>query len=79
MCCCNANKQASQATVQDPVCGMNVDPVNSSGSANYDGKTYLFCSAGCKRRFDADPMQYLASASAGTSVCCSPNQAIGAL
>jgi len=78
MCCC-ANKQTSQATVQDPVCGMNVDPGNSSRSTNYDGKTYSFCSAGCKYRFDADPMQYLALVSAGTSACCSPNQGIGAL
>ncbi len=79
MCCCNTKTQPSQATVQDPVCGMNVDPANSSGSTSYDGKTYFFCSAGCKRRFDADPTLYLAPTPAGSATCCSSKQEIGAL
>jgi Cu+-exporting ATPase len=78
MCCCNTKTQTSQATVQDPVCGMNVDPANLSGSTSYDGKTYFFCSTGCKRRFDADPTPYLAAPPAGLSTCCSPKREIGA-
>jgi len=79
MCCCNTKTQNSQVTAQDPVCGMNVDPNNSSGSTRYDGKTYFFCSAGCKRRFDADPTPYLAATPAGSATCCSSKREIGAL
>jgi len=32
MCCCNTKTQNSQVIAQDPVCGMKVDPNNSSGS-----------------------------------------------
>src|SRR5688572_7069673 len=43
----------------DPVCGMTVDPAKAAGSSTVDGKTFYFCSAGCKQRFDADPARYL--------------------
>jgi Cu+-exporting ATPase len=42
----------------DPVCKMQVDPGNAAGKSEYQGKTYYFCSAGCKKRFDANPAQY---------------------
>src|ERR1044071_6271975 len=48
-------------TFVDPVCGMTVDPASAAGSSEYDGRTYWFCSAGCKQRFDADPAKYAAS------------------
>jgi YHS domain-containing protein len=44
----------------DPVCSMQVDPNKAAGKTEYQGKTYYFCSAGCKKRFDANPSQYLA-------------------
>ncbi|HEV2960222.1 MAG TPA: heavy metal translocating P-type ATPase [Candidatus Angelobacter sp.] len=47
-------------TVLDPVCGMYVDPANARGTAEYQGKTYYFCSARCEQRFKAEPEQYLA-------------------
>lgn len=43
----------------DPVCNMQVDPTNSPGTSEYQGKTYYFCSVGCKRRFDINPSQYV--------------------
>jgi uncharacterized membrane protein YraQ (UPF0718 family)/YHS domain-containing protein len=43
---------------RDPVCGMTVDRAKSLTS-EWRGETYYFCGAGCKRRFDADPEQYL--------------------
>src|SRR5687767_2195071 len=43
----------------DVVCGMQVDPARSAGSAEYDGKTYYFCGKGCLQRFQADPKKYL--------------------
>jgi P-type Cu+ transporter len=43
---------------KDPVCGMAVDPKTAAGSAEHAGKTYHFCSAGCKQKFSANPAQY---------------------
>src|SRR5258706_1480537 len=43
----------------DPVCGMSVDPKAAKRRAEYGGKPYYFCSAGCKTKFDADPSRYL--------------------
>jgi Cu+-exporting ATPase len=44
----------------DPVCNMKVDPDKAAGKSECEGKTYYFCSAGCKKRFDANPGQYTA-------------------
>jgi Cu+-exporting ATPase len=43
----------------DPVCGMTVDPASAAGVSQHQGKSYYFCSRGCKDRFDADPAKYL--------------------
>jgi Cu+-exporting ATPase len=47
------------ATMTDPVCGMQVDERTAVAAWDYDGTTYLFCSAGCMRRFREDPEHYL--------------------
>lgn len=44
---------------KDPVCGMSVDPAKAAGSSQYQGRTIYFCAPGCKRKFDANPSQYL--------------------
>jgi Cu+-exporting ATPase len=43
---------------RDVVCGMNVDPAKAAGTSTHQGKTYYFCSPGCKTKFDADPGRY---------------------
>lgn len=43
---------------KDPVCRMQVNPSKAAGKSEYEGKTYYFCSAGCKKKFDANPAQY---------------------
>jgi len=43
---------------KDPVCGMQVDPTTAAGTSEYQGKTYVFCSAECKRKFDSNPQQH---------------------
>jgi Cu+-exporting ATPase len=43
---------------KDVVCGMQVDPATAAGSSQYNGKTYYFCSSGCKTKFDANPGQF---------------------
>jgi P-type Cu+ transporter len=47
-------------TVRDPVCGMYVEPAGARGSAEFQGKTYYFCSPRCVERFKAEPGKYLA-------------------
>jgi len=46
-------------TVKDPICGMDVDPATAAGKTEYMGQTYYFCSAGCKKAFDANPERFL--------------------
>lgn len=43
------------ASERDPVCGMQVDPAKAAAKSTYEGKNYYFCSAGCKKAFDANP------------------------
>jgi YHS domain-containing protein len=43
---------------RDVVCGMQVDPTKGTATSQYEGKTYYFCSASCKAKFDADPKKY---------------------
>jgi uncharacterized membrane protein YraQ (UPF0718 family)/YHS domain-containing protein len=42
----------------DPVCGMTVDPSTAAQRSEVGGRTYYFCSAGCKDAFDAEPARY---------------------
>ena len=43
----------------DPVCKMQVDESKAAGKSQYGGKTYYFCSPGCKTKFDANPSTYV--------------------
>jgi YHS domain-containing protein len=42
----------------DPVCGMSVDEKSAPAKADYKGKTYYFCSADCKTKFQQQPDKY---------------------
>jgi len=44
---------------KDPVCGMTVDRHKTPYRSEYAGATVYFCSAHCKKLFDADPERYL--------------------
>jgi Cu+-exporting ATPase len=37
---------------------MQVDPKKAAGQAEHGGKTYYFCAAGCKTKFESNPGQY---------------------
>jgi heavy metal translocating P-type ATPase len=39
----------------DPICGMQVESEKSQITSQLGGKTYHFCSAGCKKKFEAGP------------------------
>ena len=45
----------------DPVCGMRPKPTTPHRST-YRGQAFVFCSAGCNAKFEADPARYLAGA-----------------
>ncbi len=53
------NHAETAAEALDPVCGMTVDPHTAKHRADYQGRPYYFCSAGCKTKFIADPAKYL--------------------
>jgi Cu+-exporting ATPase len=55
MSCCGDEKWIGK----DPVCGMTVDAEKAIHSSQYADSTYLFCSPGCKRKFDSAPDTYL--------------------
>jgi P-type Cu+ transporter len=57
-------EEKPMATVRDPVCGMDIDPATAAGSAEYEGKTYFFCSAGCVERFQERPQDFASSGDA---------------
>jgi xanthine dehydrogenase accessory factor len=45
----------------DPVCGMTVDVASARYRSVHEGTTYYFCSAGCLKRFEAEPATFLAA------------------
>ena len=70
MCCCSKPNQdvkdpVDSTTVEptkklatDPVCGMMVDPANAA-SVEYAGRRFYFCSEGCAKKFQAEPVKYV--------------------
>ncbi len=52
------HKEPDPSELIDPVCGMTVKP-DSPHRTLHDGKTFMFCSARCKTKFDADPHAYM--------------------
>jgi uncharacterized protein len=59
--------EAGAKLVQDPVCGMSVDPATATERTEYNAATYYFCSAGCRSAFAEDPARYTPRATTGTS------------
>ncbi|MDO8750615.1 MAG: YHS domain-containing protein [Dehalococcoidia bacterium] len=50
---------SKKTTEKDPVCGMGVDPKKAAASQEHMGKTYYFCSPGCKASFAKEPEKYV--------------------
>jgi YHS domain-containing protein len=44
--------------VNDPVCGMQIDPINADAQITIQGKTYYFCSQECKKNLNMEPQKY---------------------
>ncbi len=45
---------------KDPICGMTVEKSKAKHKAEFQGKTFYFCCAGCKQKFEQSPERYLA-------------------
>jgi uncharacterized protein (TIGR00725 family) len=52
-----ANKEEA-TMVWDPVCMMEVDPREAAGMAEYQGRTYYFCSDECHEEFAKNPERF---------------------
>jgi Cu+-exporting ATPase len=55
----SAQAHGEATMVTDPVCSMKVDPAKSAHRHAHDGRDYVFCSAGCRGKFIADPEKHL--------------------
>ena len=44
---------------RDPVCGMFVDTATAAERSTFEGATYYFCSAACRRMFEANAAHYV--------------------
>jgi YHS domain-containing protein len=53
-----AGKAQPVASAVDPVCGMTVDPARAAHRAEHAGRSWFFCSAGCRSKFLADPARF---------------------
>lgn len=45
--------------IKDPVCGMDIEKETAKGPVEHMGKTFYFCSEGCKNNFEKEPMKYM--------------------
>jgi Cu+-exporting ATPase len=70
-CCANGlhtnghSAQVGNSTlVNDPVCGMDVDPRTAKHRAEHEGHPYYFCSDGCRTKFVANPTNFLGKSTA---------------
>src|SRR5258708_3378753 len=55
----------SSGSAIDPVCGMTVDPNATAHRFPHQGRTYYFCSGGCRTKFASDPAKYLTANAGG--------------
>jgi len=51
-------QRARPEKVRDPVCGLMVEK-DPNLSANYNGKTYYFCSIADREKFKKNPQKYV--------------------
>jgi xanthine dehydrogenase accessory factor len=54
---------AAPAEARDPVCGMTVAVTGETETLVYADVRYYFCCAGCRQRFEQNPIPYLAEVS----------------
>ncbi|QJX48513.1 heavy metal translocating P-type ATPase [Hymenobacter taeanensis] len=60
---------------QDIVCGMMVDEATATHRSHFHDKEYVFCSANCQHKFEANPTQYVAAEPAASPAAAATRQA----
>lgn len=55
---------------KDPVCNMIVDEKTSKFKSDFEGKTYYFCAASCKTKFDKSPATFAKGSTGETRHNC---------
>src|SRR6266699_570401 len=58
--------QQSSSTVQDPVCGMTIDPARAFATRTLGEETFYFCSERCVGQFDQEHTGSATTGVAGT-------------
>jgi len=53
-----------QTDAKDPICGMTVEKSKARYKTDFHGKTFYFCCAGCKQKFEQSPERYVGVAKA---------------
>jgi YHS domain-containing protein len=56
------HKESKMDRVQDPVCGMMLDPDTAVASVTHESREFFFCSDDCRHAFQADPEAYATKA-----------------
>lgn len=56
----SATLNVIQKDAKDPICGMTVEKSKAKHKAEFQGKMFYFCCAGCKQKFELSPERYLA-------------------
>jgi Cu+-exporting ATPase len=51
---------------------MMIDPGAAAGHSEYDGKTFYFCAAACKQKFDSEPARFAAALAMPALVTLAP-------
>lgn len=51
--------------IKDLVCGMEIEKDTAEGPVEHMGKKFYFCGAGCKEKFEKEPMRYMDRGSGG--------------
>jgi Cu+-exporting ATPase len=69
-----ADAAGNAVRARDPVCGMSVNPLTAQHHFEHAGTHYLFCCAGCRAKFAADPTRYLAPAEGAPTMSAAPSQ-----
>ena len=62
----------------DPICGMTVNPATATGSHEYNGRRYYFCSLSCLEQFKANPERALIHSPLSLVTIPSPKKTIPA-
>jgi xanthine dehydrogenase accessory factor len=55
----SATLNVIQTDARDPICGMTVEKSKAKHKAEFQQKTFYFCCAGCKQKFEQSPERYV--------------------